>query len=52
MLLCGFNKGSHIGGGSCARFERARDRCRNVCFIRDPDLNVLEFNEILDQAIA
>jgi len=20
---------------------------RNVCFIRDPDLNVLEFNEIL-----
>lgn len=25
---------------------------RNVCFIRDPDLNVLEFNEILDQAVA
>lgn len=22
---------------------------RNVCFIRDPDLNVLEFNEILSQ---
>lgn len=23
---------------------------RNVCFIRDPDRNVLEFNEILDSA--
>lgn len=54
MVLCGVDK-SERSGDFCVRFETVMKPegpvmmglgRRKVCFIRDPDLNVLEFNEI------